>query len=483
MNLASIIEEHPADAVALVSRGIEVTYGDLRSRAGAVRGALVADGRRPGDRVAVISENDADFVVACLAVMGAGMVAVPLNPQSPRLEIDPELTVVGAASVLVGRAGARLGITGARSVADLLDHEPAPIVDRGPDDLAVLAFTSGTAGAPKAAMLTHGNLLANIEQVSAVADLRRRSDDATLGLLPLFHVFGLNVVLFPALQAGGRVVLLDHFDPVEVIGAVATHGITTLTGPPTVWRVLADLPDEAAGPDAFASVRIAASGASALPPEVAHAVLDRFGLRIHEGYGLSETSPVVSTTAGTDAPIGSIGRPLPGVEVRLVDTEGDDVLVGDVGEIHVRGANVFAGYWDAPDATAAVLTDDGWLRTGDLATVDDDGRLFVVDRLKDLVIVSGFNVFPAEVEEALLAHPAVADTAVVGEPHPRTGEAVVAYVVLRAGEPVPSTDELVASVAERLARYKCPHEVRLVDEIPKGMGGKVMRHRLDGHAE
>ena len=481
MNLASIIDAHPDHAVALVSDGVRTTYGELRSRVAAARGALVAEGVRPGDRVAVVSENDPDFVVACLATLGVGGVLVPLNPQSPRAEIDPQLTDVGATLVLVGAAGQRLQIAASRSVADLAG-EPAPVVDRAPGDLAVLAFTSGTAGAPKAAMLTHGNLLANIEQVAQVADLRRRPDDVTLDLLPLFHVFGLNVVLLPALEAGGTVVLIRGFDPVAAIGAIAEHGVTTLTGPPTVWRVFLDLPAEAAPADSFASVRIAASGASALPIEVGEGIRDRFGNRIHEGYGLTETSPVVATTAGTDAPIGSIGRPLPGVEVRLVDAEGDDVLVGDVGEIHVRGANVFAGYWDAPDATAAVLTPDGWLRTGDLATVDDDGNLFVVDRMKDLVIVSGFNVYPAEVEGALLAHPAVAEAAVVGEPHPRTGEAVVAHVVLRAGVPAPSPDELVAAVAERLARYKCPHEVRIVDEIPRGMGGKIMRHRLDDGA-
>lgn len=479
MNLAGIIDEHPDGAVALVVGDVEVTYGELRARAAGVRGALVEAGRRPGDRVALLSGNDPEFVVGLLGIVGAGMVAVLLNPQSPPAEIEPELTVVGAASVLVGASGRRLGVVGARPIDELVDHAPASLVDRDGDDVAVLVFTSGTAGAPRAAMLTHANLLANIDQVAGVADLARRPDDVTLGVLPLFHVFGLNVVLLPALQAGARVVLLDHFDPAEVVRLVAAHGVTTLTGPPTLWRSLVDLPEADAAPDSLASVRIAASGAAAMPSEVAEAVLERFGLRVHEGYGLTETSPVVATSAGTDAPIGSIGRPLPGVELRLVDAEGDDVLVGDVGEILVRGANVFPGYWDAPDATAAVLTGDGWLRTGDLGTVDDHGHLFVVDRLKDIVIVSGFNVFPAEVEEVLADHPAVAEAAVVGEPHPRTGEAVVAYVVRRTGHDV-DAESLIAAVGERLARYKCPHEVRFVDRIPRGLGGKVVRRHLEG---
>ncbi|WP_195210445.1 class I adenylate-forming enzyme family protein [Actinomarinicola tropica] len=481
MNLASIVDGHPDDDVALVADAEQVTYGELRRRAGGVRGALVAAGRRPGDRVGLVSSNDVDFVTGLLGIIGAGLVAVPLNPQSPRPEIDPELTVVGAASVLVGPSGRRLGITRAIPVAELWDHDPAPVVDVEPDDLAVLVFTSGTAGAPRAAGLTHRNLLANIEQVGAVGELARRRDDVTLGVLPMFHVFGLNVVLLPALQAGAQVVLVDQPDPAQVAGTVADRGVTTLTGPPTLWRAVAQLPPGSVPADAFATVRIAASGAATLPVEVAAAVLERFGLRVHEGYGLTETSPVVATSAGTDAPIGSIGRPLPGVEVRLVDEGGDDVLVGDVGEILVRGDNVFAGYWDDPEATASVVDGDGWLHTGDLATVDDDGHLFVVDRRKDVVIVSGFNVYPGEVESALLQHPDVVDAAVVGEPDDRTGEAVVAYVVVRPGATA-DAESLGDAVGERLARYKCPRAVRLVHRIPRGLGGKVQRHRLPDRA-
>jgi long-chain acyl-CoA synthetase len=202
----------------------------------------------------------------------------------------------------------------------------------------------------------------------------------------------------------------------------------------------------------------------------------RFGLHLEEGYGLTEASPVVCSPSGSAAPSGSVGIPVPGVELRLVDAEGEDVLVGDAGELLVRGPNVFVGYWEDPEATARVL-DDGWLRTGDVAVVDDDGFLYLVDRAKDLIIVSGFNVFPAEVEEVLLQHPGIEACAVVGVPHPHTGESVKAYVKVRDGVSV-EEDDVIGFCAERLARYKCPNKVWFVDDIPRGLGGKVLRRLL-----
>ena len=227
---------------------------------------------------------------------------------------------------------------------------------------------------------------------------------------------------------------------------------------------------------AFSKVRLAASGAAKLDGEIAADAKERFGVTITEGYGLTEASPVVTSGVGVNAKAGSIGVPLPGVHVRLVDPEGEDVLIGDPGELWVKGPNVFAGYWQDEAATAAVITDDGWLRTGDVAVVDDDGQLFIVDRAKDLIIVSGFNVYPAEVEEVLLEHPGVEAAAVVGVDHPHTGEAVKAYVV--ASHANVEEDELIAFCAERMARYKCPTKVMFVDEIPTGLTGKILRRTL-----
>jgi long-chain acyl-CoA synthetase len=242
-----------------------------------------------------------------------------------------------------------------------------------------------------------------------------------------------------------------------------------------MWSAWAGLDDAPA--DALATVRVAVSGASKLPVEVAARIEERFGVHVHEGYGLTETAPVVATSVGTGAPAGSIGTPVDGVELRLVDSEGDDVLVGDAGEIWVRGPNVFQGYWEDPEATGNALTPDGWLRTGDLAVVDDNGYLFLVDRAKDLVIVSGFNVYPAEVEGVLVEHDGVDACAVVGVPHPHTGEAVKAYVVPTKGRAV-DEDELIEWCRGRIARYKCPSKIMFVDELPQGLTGKVLRREL-----
>lgn len=512
MNLAAMIDGHPPNAVALISRGKATTYGELRDQVAGYRGGLQAMGLVPGDRVALLCGNNWYFVAAYLAVLGAGMVAVPLNPTSPSVAMARELAAVQPRAAVVGPTGRSAfdqvdrvllpgldhvigcGFAGDRSVelSTVIAHEPAPVVPRDADDLAVLMFTSGTVGSPRAARLTHGNLLANLEQLdshfewsdgAASAPLGAPDShplpvgptDRVLGVLPMSHIFGLNVVLGGALRAGASVVLVERFDPVSAVESIQRHSITIVSGPPTMWAAWAQLPGVA--PDAFDSVRLAASGAAPLPSEVALTIHERYGLDLQEGYGLTETSPVVTSSAGVDAPHGSIGRPLPGVQMRLVDPMGADVLVGDAGEVLVRGPNVFAGYWEDPAATSTVLTPDGWLHTGDVAVVDDDGFLFLVDRAKDLIIVSGFNVFPAEVEEVVREHPQVLGCAVVGVPHPYSGEAVKAYVVVAPGSSV-EEDELIDFCAERLPRYKCPEKVWFVDEIPQGLGGKLLRRAL-----
>ncbi|MFO7281444.1 MAG: AMP-binding protein [Thermoanaerobacterales bacterium] len=481
MNLTTLIEGHPADRPALVSGDAVTTYGELRDQVARAGGALVERGIGPGDRVAILAGNTPRFVTAYLAVLGTGAIAVPLNPESPAAELRRELGLVEASLALVDPAGPAPAVVpegavpAAVPVPDLLAGEPAPIVERSPGDVAVLLFTSGTAGAPRPAMLTHRNLASNIGQVLANPRRPRDLEEVVLAVLPLFHVFGLNTVLGVALQVGGTAVLVERFDPRAALEAIRRHGITVVTGVPTMWSAWADL--EGAPADAFASVRLAVSGAAPLDPAVRRAVRERYGLEVAEGYGLTEASPVVTTGLGIDAPDGSIGVPLPGVSVRLVDNAGEDALVGDPGEIWVRGPNVFPGYWQDEEATRSVLTEDGWLRTGDVAVVDDDGRLFLVDRVKDVIVVSGFNVYPAEVEEVLAEHPAVAAAAVVGVPHPHTGEAVRALVVPADGASV-DVDDLLDHAAHHLARYKCPSTVEVVDELPTTLTGKVVRRTL-----
>jgi long-chain acyl-CoA synthetase len=462
VNLAAIIEGHPAERVAFVAGGDTVTYGELVERVAARRGTLAARGIERGQRVGIIATNTFDFVVAYFAVLGLGAIAVPLNPESPSVEIDRELAAVGATEVL----------TAAESTPGA-PTPTVPVTDLEPGDVAVLVFTSGTAGAPRAAMLTHGSLLANIDQVLAAPD-RIGPDDIVIGVLPVFHVFGLSVALHLPLAAGARVVLEPRFDPVSTLEDVGRHGVTIVPGAPPMWIAWAGLPE--IQPAAFAPVRLALSGAAKLPEEIADVLERRFGLVVLEGYGLTEASPIVTTSVGIEPRRGSVGQAIDGVEVRLVDSDGADVLDGDPGEIWVRGPNVFAGYWGDPDATARVLTPDGWLRTGDIAVVDDD-YLYIVDRAKDLVIVSGFNVYPAEVEQVIADHPHVAEVAVVGVPHPTTGEAVRAYVVAAPGTTVDEAT-VQAWCRERLARYKCPSSVLVVDQLPKGLTGKVLRRVL-----
>jgi long-chain acyl-CoA synthetase len=494
INVARIVEGHDPAAAALISRNRTITYGELVDRADRLRGGLAGLGITRGDRVALICGNGHPFVIAYLASVGLGAVVVPLNPTSPPAELERELATVGALAVIVDRSAAgwrgvdRTGLGSIRHVVavdgdvldgavlldDLLTSEPLPVANVAPDHVAVLMFTSGTAGAPRAAMLTHGNLLANIEQARSTTR-RVGADDVVYGAVPLYHIFGLNVVLGFSLAVGAAVLLVQRFDPVTALESIRARGVTVIPGAPAMWTAFAEL--ESAPRDAFAGVQLALSGAAKLPVPVAQRMLERFGVAIAEGYGLTEAAPVVTSSAGLSPRFGSAGKVLAGVELRLVDDDGEDALVGDVGQVWVRGPNVFAGYLDDPEATARVLTADGWLRTGDIGMCDDHGWLYLVDRAKDLVIVSGFNVYPAEVEEVLAEHPGVAEVGVTGVPHAATGEAVVAFVVR---EPGADVDEaaLVDHARQHLARYKCPSRIVFVDQLPRNPMGKLLRREL-----
>jgi len=494
VNLAHIIEGHPADSTALISRGRITTYGALRDQVAAARGALSELGVGKGDVVVLLCGNSRYFLVAYLAALGLGAVACPLNPTSPAPEIEKELAVVRPGAVVIepaafdtwrrvhasvaGAVGAVIAteghsLDGAHTFDEMLGHAPAPIVEVDPSHHAVYMFTSGTAGSPKAAVLSHGNLRANIDQTNT-AD-RITPSDVVFGVLPSYHIFGLNVVIGLTLAAGASVVLIQRFDPVSAMETIAERAVTVVPGAPSMWIALAQLDHPSR--DSFAGVRLALSGASKLPETTAQSMKDRFGLEIREGYGLTEASPVVTNSIGTEWLPGSVGTPVRDLELRVVDEDGEDVLVGDTGEIWVRGPNVFVGYLDDPEATARVLTADGWLRTGDVGVIDDAGHLFIVDRAKDLIIVSGFNVFPAEVEGVINTHPDVLESSVIGTAHPHTGESVRAYVVTRPGVHL-DEDALIDHCRSRLARYKCPTKVLFVEALPRNLIGKVTRYAL-----
>jgi long-chain acyl-CoA synthetase len=487
MNVAELLDRSAAeyaDKPALVTSGGEtISFADLRGRAAGIAGALGEAGIRPGDRVGIAMHNVPAFVYSYFGILRAGAVVIPLNPTLTAPEVGRVLVDSGAALVVgVSPAGDAARAAAEEAGVRYVDAAEWTGADDGralhetsEDDLAVLAYTSGTTGDPKGAMLTHGNLLANLEQQMSIPDARVEPSDVLLLSLPLFHIFGLNVTLGLLARTGATGVLTDRFEPVECLRLIQEHRVTVMFGAPTMYTALVATP----GADQYdlSSIRLAISGAAPLQPEVLQRFKELFGVDVYEGYGLTETSPTLTSNRMAEAPrAGSIGKPLPGVEIRLVDEAGEDVELGDPGEILARGPNVFKGYWNKEDETQRAFAGE-WFRTGDVAVQDEDGYLYIVDRKRDMVIVSGFNVFPSEVEHALSENPKVAEAAVVGVPHAYTGEAVKAFVVLEPGAAATS-EELLADVQTRLARFKCPREIEIVDTLPHLLTGKVLRRAL-----
>ena len=454
------------DRLALVDGDTRLTYADLDRRTTAAALALQAAGLQPGERVGLQLPTGAPFVELYLGALRAGLVIVPVNPAYTADEVEH----------LVSDSGARLCLDSAAAQA-LLAAAPDgtdPRADRGGEELAALLYTSGTSGRTKGAMLSARALLANLEQLAAVEPPLVTGSDVVFVPLPLTHIFGLNAGLGMALRVGATAVLADRFDAGETLATMATERVTTVLAVPGQYAAWLAHPDLAAG---FAAVRFAMSGSATL----ARGVVEGFaaaGVPIYDGYGLTEAAPVIAINAlgaGRAAPTnGSVGPPLPGVEVELRDADGDAVDDGDPGRIFVRGANLFSGYWpdgaDGPDA-------DGWFGTGDIACQDDAGQLCLVGRSTELVIVNGFNVYPAEVEAVLAAQHGVAEVAVVGVVDGETGEAVHAYVV-----PTPGTrldaERLREAAARSLARFKLPKVVEIVPALPHTVTGKIMKWQL-----
>jgi long-chain acyl-CoA synthetase len=482
MNLGSLLDATAArepDDVALVFEGAEITFAQLRARALGAAGALAARGVGPGDRVALWLPNHPGFAAAMYGAWWLGATAVPMHAALTEPEAKHILGDSGAKVVVCGPDQRPVGerLLDALGLEDLpLGSDERPMAEPSEQALALIQYTAGTSGVPKGAMLTHANLKSNIDQMRE-APIAVAPDDVSLCVLPLFHIFGLNVVLNLSIEVGAKVVLSERFDPVASLDLIKANLVTMIAGAPPVF--VAWIAGEAPR-DAFSNVRVAVSGAAPLPKEILDGFQDRFDVTIWEGYGLTETSPALTTTAIGGVPKANcVGRPLPGVELKVVDEDGEEVTEeGDTGEIVVRGPNVFRGYWNRPDETKAAFTSDGWFRTGDIGVLDDDGDLFIVDRSKDLVIVSGFNVYPREVEDVLRKHPNVGDVAVVGVHDDHSGERVKAIVVADPpGESV-GADELLEFCRKSLAPFKIPKEIEIVPEIPRNAAGKVLRREL-----
>lgn len=497
MNLARCLEEIAArepDRDAVVFEGTGLTYAALAARAARFAGGLRDRGTGPGDRVALHLANGVEFIVAVWGAFAAGAVPTPMNPQLRRREVAHQLSDSGARLLVTAAtnddaaraAAARVGGVTVIEVggvgADSFDAvDGAPLfVERADDDLALMPYTSGTTGKPKGVQLTHANLTSNVRAMNTLNGLAP-DDYRMLVPLPMFHITGMTTMMLSPLAAGGTVFPLRSWDAKETLRMFGRHRITTTVCVPTLFIDMLRVADEV---DAdLSSVRFIFSGGAGLPVPVLEAFERRFGVEIHEGYGLSETSPVthVNLAAPTRRP-GTVGWPIPGCEMRIVGDEGEDVPVGDVGELWVRGPMVMKGYHGDAEATAEVLDADGWFRTGDLATRDGDGYTSIIDRKKDMVLVGGMNVYSKEVETVLHEHEAVRECAVVGAPDERKGETVVAWVVVKEGfEPGEGLgEELKQWCLQELAAYKHPRVVKFIDALPRTGSGKVRKFELRG---
>jgi long-chain acyl-CoA synthetase len=486
--------EKCATRTALLCGERAVSYGELWDGVRRLGSGLRRLGVGPGERVALMLPNVPEFVLGYFGILAAHGTVVPVNVLYRGEEVRFILEDAGVHRIIANRmllpvileargklsrplevilldASGGPADAGVIDAADLLRESGAAATVR-PEEVAVCLYTSGTTGRPKGALLTHRNLVSNIDSFRQIAPCDER--DRFLCILPLFHSFAATVLMLFPLALGAGVVLEPRFVPDQALRVTAEKRVTVVAAVPSMFTLWVHLPPF---PCDLSAVRFAISGGAPLPVEILRRFEERYGVIVYEGYGLTEAAPVL-----TENPLygprkaGSVGKPLPGVELRVVDTDGREVPVGVVGEIIARGGNIMQGYLNRPDATAEVLK-DGWLYTGDLGRRDADGYFYIVDRKKDLIIVGGLNVYPREVEEVMVTHPAVADAAVIGLPDATRGEAPKAYVVLKPGATC-SRQELLRFLRERLAPFKIPREVEFCEALPRTISGKVLRHQL-----
>ncbi|MBE3590759.1 MAG: long-chain fatty acid--CoA ligase [Firmicutes bacterium] len=501
------------DGTAVRLGSFRMTYRELHGAAAAFAAGLQRLGVKKGDRIALMLPNLPQYVIAYYGAMIAGAIVAQVNPLYVERELEHLLNDSGAEVIVAldalmprveavrgrtrlrraivvrtpgaGAAGAPAGAEPAGpDVPFALPFEavavpaaPAPVEIDPKEDVAVLQYTGGTTGTSKGAMLTHFNLAANALQIATWVSDILGEDEVILTALPLFHSYGMTVCMNFAVHTGGTMLLVPRFEPQAVMDLIRAFRPTSFPGVPTMYVAINNLPGVT--PEDLSSLRVCNSGGAAMPVEVMREFERRTGATVVEGYGLSEASPVTHTnpTTGLRKP-GSIGLPVPDTECRIVDldTGERDVPVGEIGELCIRGPQVMKGYWNRPEETAEALR-DGWLYTGDIARMDDDGYFYITDRKKEMIIAGGYNVYPREVEEVLFAHPGVKEAAVVGIPDPYRGETVKAFVVPKPGVTL-TADELAAHCRAHLAAYKVPRAYEFRDDLPKSMVGKVLRRVL-----
>jgi long-chain acyl-CoA synthetase len=492
LNLASLLTdsaERAPDAPAVRLGEVELSFAELDDRSARLAALLRERGIEQGDRVGVMLPNVPEFPVAYYGVLRAGGIVVPMNVLLKRREIAFYLEDSGAKLLLAWHGFAEEAQAGAAAAgAEPVEVEPAAfaalLAERQPDpgvsetaagDTAVILYTSGTTGKPKGAELTHLNLWRNAD-ASSRTTCEVAAGDVVLGALPLFHSFGQTVGMNASVKVGACLTLVPKFDPGEALATMQRDRVTHFYGVPTMFGALLHHPER----ERFdsSSLRTCITGGASMPVEVLRGFEQAFGAIVLEGYGLSETSPVASSNhPEMERKPGSIGTPLEGVEMRVVDEDGLEVAQGEVGEIVIRGHNVMKGYWQRPDATAEAMR-GGWFHSGDMARTDEDGYFYIVDRKKDLIIRGGYNVYPREVEEVLYEHPKIREAAVVGVPHDEWGEEIGAAVVLHEGEEL-RPEEVSAYVKDRIAAYKYPRVVWFLDDLPKGPTGKILKREIE----
>ena len=512
LNLAMLLEDSARevpDRTALVCEGTRLSYAQLQAATNQVASGLVQAGIQKGDKVALSCQDVPSFVIAYYGILKAGAAVLPLNILLKSREIAyhladadarayfcqegaPELPIgqLGYTAfqevescqhffLLPNEPGAPSSIPGATTLDELMAERPTTFeaVATGPEDTAVILYTSGTTGKPKGAELTHLNMLLNARLSDTMYP--RADHDLHLITLPLFHSFGQSVQLNAGLYNRATLVLLPRFSPDAAFRLMEEEHVTIFAGVPTMYWAMLHYPkaDQHDLQTIARTLRIAISGGAAMPVEVMRAFNEKFNVTLIEGYGLSETSPI-ATFNRLDRPVkpGSIGLPVWGVQVRLVDAHDQDVETGELGEIAIRGHNVMKGYYKRPEATAEAMR-GGWFHTGDIARRDEDGYLYIVDRVKDMIIRGGFNVYPREIEEVLMTHPAVSLAAVIGVPHERHGEEVKAFVILKGGATLTEV-ELVAWSKQNMADYKYPRIIEFRTELPMTATGKVLKSEL-----
>lgn len=476
--------EREPDRIAVRSPR-KVTFGQLRETGSRVATALRSFGVRPYDRVLLIAPTIPEFPETYYGLHAAGVTVITMNTMSTPSEIgyvldDAQVSIViawhecsSSGAIAAGERGIPVWVID--SHFKLPESDGAQVHDHDADATALILYTSGTTGAPKGAELTAGNIAGISESLTRALDVRTGDRFGTA--LPLFHVFGQCCCMNTHLANGASVSLLARFDPVPMLELMRDDALTTISGVPTTW--IAMLRAEADyGPEDFKSLRLANSGGASLPHEAIRGFEGRFGCQVIEGYGLTETlgGGTINPVAGMQKQ-GTVGPAIPGMRIEIRDPDGETVPAGGRGEVHLKGPTVMKGYWGRPDATAEAF-DDGWFKTGDVGVLDDDGYLTIVDRVKDVIIRGGYNIYPREVEEVLYQHPDIADVAVVGVPDPDFGEEVAAAVVLNP-DATPNAESTRAWAKERLSAYKVPRLFSFVEALPKGATGKILKRAID----